>query len=54
MQVFLDSSFARPGSPPIWSGKKGEFRDWTKAEFERGRKQPKVISLRNTRDFLRI
>ena len=29
MQVILDSSFARPGSAPIWSGKKGEFRDWT-------------------------
>ena len=28
MQVILDSSFARPGSAPIW-GKKGEFRDWT-------------------------
>ena len=24
-----DSSFARPGSAPIWGGKKGEFRDWT-------------------------
>ena len=31
MQVILDSSFARPGSVPIWGGKKGEFRDWTKA-----------------------
>ena len=30
MQVILDSLFARPGSAPIWSGKKGEFRDWTK------------------------
>ena len=32
MQVILDSldsSSARPGSAPIWSGKKGEFRDWT-------------------------
>ena len=29
MQVRLDSPFARPGSAPIWSGKKGEFRDWT-------------------------
>ena len=29
MQVILDSSFARPGSAPIWSWKKGEFRDWT-------------------------
>ena len=30
LQVILDSSFARPGSAPIWGGKKGEFRDWTK------------------------
>ena len=30
MQVILDSSFARPGSAPIWGGKKAEFRDWTK------------------------
>ena len=30
MQVILDSSFARPGSAPIWGGKKGEFRDWIK------------------------
>ena len=30
MQVILDSSFARPGSTPIWGGKKGEFRDWTR------------------------
>ena len=29
MPVILDSSFARPDSAPIWSGKKGEFRDWT-------------------------
>ena len=29
MQVILDFSFARPGSDPIWGGKKGEFRDWT-------------------------
>ena len=29
MQVILDSSFARPGSAPIWGVKKGEFRDWT-------------------------
>ena len=32
MQVILDSSFARPGSAPIWGGMKGEFRDWTKLE----------------------
>ena len=30
MQVILDHSFARPGSAPIWDGKKREFRDWTK------------------------
>ena len=30
MQVILDSPFARPGLAPIWGGKKGEFRDWTK------------------------
>ena len=30
MQVILDSSFARPDSAPIWGGKKGEFRDWTR------------------------
>jgi len=29
MLVILDSSFARPGSAPIWGGKKREFRDWT-------------------------
>ena len=26
MQVIMDSLFARPGSAPIWDGKKGEFR----------------------------
>ena len=35
MQVILDSSFARPGSAPIWGGKKGESRDWTSAEIDR-------------------
>ena len=30
MQVILDSLFARPCSAPIWGGKKGEFRDWTR------------------------
>ena len=35
MQVILDSSFARPGSAPIWGGKKGEFRDWTREYLER-------------------
>ena len=34
MQVILDSSFARPGSAPIWGGKKGELRDWTSAGVE--------------------
>ena len=34
MQVILDSSFDRPGSAPIWSGKKGEFRDWTSETVE--------------------
>ena len=34
MQVILDSSFARPGSAPIWGGKKVEFRDWTKSDSE--------------------
>ena len=37
MQAILDSSFACPGSVPIWGGggtgggggKKGELRDWT-------------------------
>ena len=34
MQVILDSSFARPGSAPIWGGKKGEFRDWTSLRYD--------------------
>ena len=29
VQIILNSSFARPGSAPIWGGKKVEFRDWT-------------------------
>ena len=32
MQVILDSPFARPGSAPMWGGKKGEFRDWTSGQ----------------------
>ena len=36
MQVILDSLFARPGSAPIWGGKKGEFRDWTNMIFDGG------------------
>ena len=35
MQAILDSLFARPGSAPIWGGKKGEFRDWTSSKLER-------------------
>ena len=44
MQIILDSSFARPGSAPIWGGKKGEFRDWTKCILDvgRGRRLPYV------------
>ena len=34
MQVILDSSFARPGSAPIWGGKKVEFRDSTRPYAE--------------------
>ena len=34
MQVILDSPFARPGSAPMWGGKKGEFRDWTIDEVD--------------------
>ena len=38
MQVILDSSFAGPGSAPIWGGEKGEFRDWTRYQTtQRGR-----------------
>ena len=33
VQVILDSSFARPGSAPIWGGKKVEFRDWTIRDY---------------------
>ena len=34
IQVILGSSFARPGSAPIWGGKKGVFRDWNKYNGE--------------------
>ena len=47
MQVILDSPFARPGSAPIWGGKKGEFRDWTNdidADFVKPDGQNSVIS----------
>ena len=37
MQVILDSSFARPGSAPIWDGKKVEFRDWTNVDLANAR-----------------
>ena len=36
MQVILESLFDRPGSAPIWGGRKGEFRDWTGGPFYRG------------------
>ena len=36
MQVILDSSFALPGSVPIWGGKKGKFRDWAIADVVLG------------------
>ena len=45
MQVFLDSSFARPGSAPIWGGKKGQFRGWTKLVEQ-------VVCWRNEEDGL--
>ena len=32
MQFIQDSSFARPGSAPIWGRKKGEFRDRTNVD----------------------
>ena len=43
MQVILDSSFARPGSAPIWGGKKGEFRDWTTLALEQSPTVPPFI-----------
>ena len=43
MQVILDSSFARPGSAPIWDGKKGGFRDWTKND----RTQYSVVAMKS-------
>ena len=46
MQVILDSSFARPGSVPIWGGKKGEFRDWTMYRY--------VCSVRNILTYIKI
>ena len=49
MQVILDSSFARPGSAPIWGGKKGEFRDWTTKNSARVK-----LNLRSCTSLLRI
>ena len=43
MQVILDSSFARPGSAPIWGGKKVEFRDWTRLEVDLGSRLARVM-----------
>ena len=43
MQVILDSLFARPGSAPIWGGKKGEFRDWTRTRVIRQKVSVKII-----------
>ena len=43
MQVILDSSFSRPGSAPIWGGKKGEFRDWTIDRSDCRPRTPKLI-----------
>ena len=51
MQVILDSSFARPGSAPIWGGKKGEFRDWTKISYFKSEiriKEVKINSVKHT------
>ena len=46
MQVILDSSFACPGSAPIWGGKKGEFRDWTTMGLTVSRKTAKNVAVR--------
>ena len=46
MQVILDSSFARPGSAPIWGGKKGEFRDWTSFVGARSRCDSNVTNIK--------
>ena len=45
MQVILDSSFACPGSAPIWGGKKGEFRDWTRGHQSRSEPEPTFLSV---------
>ena len=56
MQVILDSSFARPGSAPICSGKKGEFRDWTIAcpVTLSTRRFSKSAALRTVTDVVRM
>ena len=46
MQVILDSCFARPGSAPVWDGKKGEFRDWTSVCAESGYFSPTLPTLK--------
>ena len=51
MQVILDSSFARPGSAPIWGGKKGEFRDWTTWNPEPKQLEGETISDRNNFEY---
>ena len=61
MQVILDSSVARPGSAPIWGGKKGEFRNWTRKEpalllrthFREGRtcQEPEIGAQARTRKW---
>ena len=51
MQVILDS-FARPGSGPIWGGKKGEFRDWTRGYVAIG--APPCSSLRSRHSTVMI
>ena len=36
MQVIPDLLFARPGSAPIWGGKRKEIRDWTTNKVKNG------------------
>ena len=47
MQVILDYSFARPGSAPIWGGKKGEFRDWTRLKLNQQMQSNTAVSTVN-------
>ena len=54
MQVILDSSFARPGSAPIWGGKKGEFRDWTKIIANKLRQEPNIKGIKILRNELKM